>query len=444
MPYVQSGRPYGGVLLPDFVYYNTFNHVVDADGHGFTALPGTETTYSYRNSRRGDQDDGYENLSGDRLAQSVGDEYHSTRGGLDTGHEFWTRKDWYEFSPTRYHIGFQNGYYDGMVYPSIAGVDVWPDLREPSAGDLNQLGARAISGTLPDRPIAGLAAFLGELHEGLPHLPKLFALARSGFSSKTVSEEFLNQQFGIRPMIGDIQKLLQAVVAGDILLNQYNKSASLLTRRHLNMGETHYLDTHNDPIYMELYLGANHGNPKPPGWLESYGGYWDVIDEVTHSVRFAGQYERFVPINDAFFRYSEDYARRANKLLGTEITPSVVWQITPWSWLLDWFGNFNVFMTNVSYLNGSDTILRYGYVTHLIEATRTWTRQGPVNDGLGRQLSSTAYLKHHVRVLRRVRASPYGFGINLPDMSPLRWAILAALGKTRAPARTLRSTERGS
>jgi len=258
-----------------------------------------------------------------------------------------------------------------------------------------------------------------------------------------VSEEFLNQQFGIRPFIGDIQKLAQAVIAGDILLQRYNREASLLTRRRLDMGSSTKLTTHTDPVFMDLYLGANHGNPKPPGWLNSYGGYWDVIDEVTHSIRFAGQYERFVPINDAFFRNSEEFARKANKLLGTEINPSVVWQVTPWSWLLDWFGNFNVFMTNVSYLNGNDTILRYGYLTHWITGSRTWTRQSPVEDGLGRQLSNTAYLKHHFIVKRRVRASPYGFGISLPDMSPLRWAILAALGKTRAPSQTLRSTERG-
>jgi hypothetical protein len=434
MPYVTDSRPLPGIRLPDYHYFNKVYNTDEASGSGFTVLPGSQTTYSYRNSRRGDQDDRYQYLSGSDLAKSVGDEFHATNGGLDTGHEFWTRKDWYELDPTHLHFEYPNSYYDGMVYPSIVGVDLWPDLAEPSTSDLEVLGARAVSGTLPDRPIAGLAAFLGELHEGLPRMP-LQALARRG--PNALDQEFLNQQFGIRPFIGDLQKLAQAVITGDILLQRYNNQASLLTRRKLDLGSQTTLRVQPD-AYMEVNLGTRGGTPHPYYWLENYGGYWTCIDEMTHSARFAGQYERFVPINDSFFRASTDYARRANKLLGTEITPSVVYQITPWSWLLDWFGNFNVFMTNVSYLNGNDTILRYGYVTHLIEATRTWTRQGPLRTGDSRDIVNTVVLKHHVRVMRRVKASPYGFGINLPDMSPLRWAILAALGKTRAPSLNLR------
>jgi hypothetical protein len=421
--------------LPEYHYFNKVYQTDEASGPGFTALQGTEQTYSYRNSRRGAEDDRYQFLTGPQLAQSVGDEFHATNGGLDTGHEFWTRKDWYELDPIRIRFEYPNSYYDGMVYPSLAGVDLWPDLNEPSTSDLDVLGARAVSGTLPDRPIAGLAAFLGELHEGLPRLP-LQALAKRGAGSNTLSEEFLNQQFGIRPFIGDLQKLAQAVVTGDILLQRYNREASLLTRRSLDLGSQVSTVVQPD-AYMEVNLGARGGTPHPYYWLESYGGYWTCVDEIVHSARFAGQYERFVPINDSFFRASTDYARRANKLLGTEITPSVVYQITPWSWLLDWFGNFNVFMTNVSYLNGNDTVLRYGYLTHRIDATRTWTRQSPLRTGDSRDIVNTVVLKHHVRVLKRVKASPYGFGINLPDMSPLRWAILAALGKTRGLARDL-------
>jgi hypothetical protein len=35
----------------------------------------------------------------------------------------------------------------------------------------------------------------------------------------------------------------------------------------------------------------------------------------------------------------------------------------------------------------------------------------------------------------RVRATPYGFGLDLGSLNPRQWAILASLGLTRAPQR---------
>lgn len=51
--------------------------------------------------------------------------------------------------------------------------------------------------------------------------------------------------------------------------------------------------------------------------------------------------------------------------------------------------------------------------------------------GVARPLGET------IEVSRKVRraASPYGFGLNAEAFSPKQWAILAALGLTRAPGR---------
>jgi hypothetical protein len=126
----------------------------------------------------------------------------------------------------------------------------------------------------------------------------------------------------------------------------------------------------------------------------------------------------------------------ARLLYGLELTPETLWNLAPWSWLVDWFANVGPILSNVSAFQSDNLVLKYGYVMENV--TRTYARtnwMGVVNP------STTVYVNHPARVYdkffvetkTRVKATPYGFGLNTTAFTDRQWTILGALGLTRGP-----------
>jgi len=130
-------------------------------------------------------------------------------------------------------------------------------------------------------------------------------------------------------------------------------------------------------------------------------------------------------------REAERYDQLADRLLGTRLSPAVLWELTPWSWMLDWFGNFSAVAQNADALTSDSLSLRYGYVMHHYQVRREVITFGMI-DFQGERLDSVrCYLT--VDSKTRTRATPYGFGLDLSDLSPKQWAIVGALGGTKTP-----------
>lgn len=107
----------------------------------------------------------------------------------------------------------------------------------------------------------------------------------------------------------------------------------------------------------------------------------------------------------------------------------MVWELTPFSWLVDWVSNVGSFMKNVSYIGRDGLVLRYCYAMHSWEAeirveNSVRIAQSPGLGPISGTWNSNAKL--------RIRATPYGFGLTLDSFTPKQWAILAALGQTLA------------
>jgi hypothetical protein len=123
------------------------------------------------------------------------------------------------------------------------------------------------------------------------------------------------------------------------------------------------------------------------------------------------------------------YVDRAIDLLGLRLTPEVIWELTPWSWMIDWFSNIGTIVRNLSTLGLSNAILNYAYTTVRWRNTSTaWAK--PVSN------SSIKYGGNFIQVERldakvRRAASPFGFGTDLDQLSAGQWSILVALGLAR-------------
>lgn len=156
--------------------------------------------------------------------------------------------------------------------------------------------------------------------------------------------------------------------------------------------------------------------------------------ETKTDIWFRGAYLYYVPKSDGSLAGKLEYWQdRANKLLQTDLTPSVLWQLAPWSWLVDWFTEVGNSIKNFSALASDNLVVKYGYLMirqehkHTIQMSNLSTRQGGNLVAVNPSCSFTTISKE------RFRATPYGFGIDLNSLTARQWSILAALGMTRSP-----------
>jgi len=125
---------------------------------------------------------------------------------------------------------------------------------------------------------------------------------------------------------------------------------------------------------------------------------------------------------------------RLETLMSLDITPSVLWQLTPWSWLVDWFTDIGGALQSAEAAVNPRILSSFCYA---MEETQTVTRlflnnikgqTGYVYTG-----PSSLSISWHYTRKRRIRANPFGYtGSPSQTLSSDKMAILAALGLSRS------------
>lgn len=128
-----------------------------------------------------------------------------------------------------------------------------------------------------------------------------------------------------------------------------------------------------------------------------------------------------------------DKGQELNKLMGTNFTIDLLWELTPWSWLIDWFFNIGSVLENLSSLGLTNTLLNYAYSTTRREARHlVVVNPQSVTSGTSIRVHSGASYTYVVdQKVRRV-ASPFGFGVSISALTQSQLAILVALGLARS------------
>lgn len=114
-------------------------------------------------------------------------------------------------------------------------------------------------------------------------------------------------------------------------------------------------------------------------------------------------------------------------LYGIDLTPSLLYQVTPWSWLVDWFSNLGDIMDNLSYNAAENLVADYAFIMGSYLKIRYLTAIDEYSDGS--VLSASLELRNSLKV--RNPASPFGFGIKREDLNGSQLAILTSLGLQR-------------
>lgn len=413
--------------------------------------PGQQITTSYRSrGRNADWTEDVRDLSGPQLRDELRREAGSAGfnpSSYDNGHEFRMEKAEFILSHNRARFtrpfppGHQTGAieYEGPVTADIFGIPYSPNtlkVDEPDPFQKMEDGTVLIKRTVPTAPSAGLAQVLGELREGIPSLTGMIVL-RNGLTSKTFGREYVNYQFALAPMIRDIQKMAQSVLTANKQVRQYMRDSGRNVRRRRTLYDTSsYQEVGSTYTYGGLVGTGPHGAYTTLLVQNTGDQRVDVWDTMRQRCWFSGAFTYHVPKEENFLSSMGQYDALANKLLGTRFTANLVWELTPWSWLIDWFGLFGEFISNAESFSSDALVMRYGYVMHHTLVERTY-RISNLIDIYGNQRSSF-YITFRKEVKSRIRATPYGFGLDPSTFSPRQWAILGALGISSGGAPTLR------
>lgn len=355
------------------------------------------------------------------------------KGSADVGGEFYSIKGDHSHNCPRLEIwggtAHDSVFWKGRIYPyldwSNYGIETNFPIAPSSRVDLDALGTTAISQTIPTNPVVSLATFFGELREGLPKMLGS-SLFKDGLKKvlKGGSKEYLNWQFAWKPMINDLKKWIYAYSNSDKIWEQYKRDSGRRVRRRYTFPKS---ETVTSSVTSAFPAGA--GLAQPSLWQgDNYTFPLYSEERIIRRRWFSGAFTYYYEPNPAQEKQFGQDLKRLQKLYGVELTPTVLWNLAPWSWFVDWFSNTGDVINNISRFALDELVMPYGYMMENSIRMNTYRMMDVTPKGYHIPDLTQIFTTN---VKYRIQATPYGFGFDLDTLSARQIAILAALGLSR-------------
>lgn len=310
-------------------------------------------------------------------------------------------------------------------------------LGSPSDKEVTAAAESLSRATVPDRPYTNVMRTLGELRDA----PQLIQVANYiPRSTSDLGGAYLNQVFGTQPTIGDMQRLGEVVHRISPAVRDEVANAAEHLRRTAERefsSDSGSSTTSLSSATAPAHLGPAHASFDVYGMVG--GGDIQLVAGIswseTISLRAYGRYTRTVVQME---RANRSIDKKLRSLLGSGLSADVIYDLTPYTWLLNWVWDFGSILRYQENLNGAD-VVAVGHGYNLRHKKRVgWTvsfRENP-NGSLYslENYSGAAGVATRRSDRRQGGTSPYSLTQGSWDtLSGSQWAILAALGLARAP-----------
>jgi len=267
-----------------------------------------------------------------------------------------------------------------------------------------------------------------KLYRGLPFrdIPKV-ARDRVAWYSK-LGSEYLNADFGWKPFVKDLQDVYRLMKAIDKEMAQIVRDNGKSVRRSGTLMD----DTSTSSTTSTYAQPGVNLLDFPPGWTSGSTSYSKTV--VTKTRRwYVASYRYYIPDTNSW----QWNARARAALFGALPTPSLLYEVMPWSWMLDWFTNVGDVISNASVNAVDNLVALYSYImehkttTTTVSCNTSWKTKlipgsadipGGSANVIGRFVQETK---------ARAGGSPYGMGVTFDGLSARQGATLAALGLSR-------------
>lgn len=336
--------------------------------------------------------------------------------------------------------GFSIDHLGGVVLPDQFGTSTH---RLNAQRNLQARGAEAWNKLRPDAPDFTLLSSLYELKD----LPGMFKQAvevirdrtrlASGRSSMSYTGEYyLSIQFGWLPLYGDIRNFIKAHRASQKRVSQLIRDAGKPVRRRAQLSDSALAEASTSSV---SFSGAQNTSMSPVGTSALYqGGKASTTTRKTYESRTwaMGSFRYILPPGPHDVAWKKKMYRR---IMGGRLSPSQIYAIIPWSWLVDYFTDLGQFISAISPGVTDRLIADYAYLMRTESSNMntvgeqyvtTGSRSVGTANSTGRA-TATCVTTYVTKI--RVVASPFGFGVKQGSLTPRQVAIMGAIGLSRLP-----------
>jgi len=382
------------------------------------------------------------------------------------------RLESYDFTSPRLGYFFNasdwrgRAYYSGSFKPLTFGFDnlgeserlLFDPLRPNvpvTGGDLSSVGNRAYARLRPKVERAGIAQALYELKDApgmlkttakgfhdlyrslggsdavgigaLGRANRAFGNAKHVMGPKVVSEHFLNHAFGWVPFIQDVVKVCDVAVNFDTYVEKTKATNGQWVKRRF---------TEADQVSESVVFSTSGADtmciPSLGDTIIANGSMRITRETMIHQW-YTGSFMRYLPEFDDSVSMQPSFrtARQMLDLFGANISPTTLYRVMPWTWLVDWYVGGADYVQRVedmvsdSVVSDHFFLMRYAYERFRYKAFFA--------DHQGNSASPEWF--RSVEVKRRQKSvDPFNFSTPPGGLSPTQLAILGALGLShRAP-----------
>lgn len=276
-------------------------------------------------------------------------------------------------------------------------------LGARGVGPVGPHGSELIASAWPTNPTWDAATFLGELRDGAPALVGKQLLRGTGKRVARAGGEWLNFQFAIKPLASDLNSFQEAANKANARLDQIRKDSGKPVKRRRRF-PSHYSRTTAEkrafaaPAYSW-------------GWQGSYVTQLSTV-EAACDVWMVGNFYYYIPprtVSPAL----NDMMDKAKYVYGLKPGVDTAWELTPFSWAVDYFSNIGSLVKNLQRIAEGNQFGKIFVMRHRWVRERVWVPKGP---------SVTAFWEQKTRDL----GNPFEVGGKLP--TALQWANLLACG----------------
>jgi len=188
-------------------------------------------------------------VAGTQTTVSKGNPWPPRKSGFqgDVGGDFQTTASYAEShipyeklkGITRFGVTYR---YDGKVCASSigpSGKSEFPPSTRSSNDDLDEMGATAVARCSPTNSIANVSVFLGELmRDGIPRVLLSRDWQKGASAARAAGDDYLNAQFGWRPLVSDVTSIAEAIRTSDDAIQQLRRDSGRLVRRQYQFPTT--------------------------------------------------------------------------------------------------------------------------------------------------------------------------------------------------------------
>lgn len=301
---------------------------------------------------------------------------------------------------------------------------------------LDAFAQQAFARTAPTAAIFNAGEFLGELLEGLPHIA-VDSVKNTADFMRTAGSGYLNVEFGWKPFISNLQDAGRALFHTTSMLSKQGKRV----HRRFEQPPTTFSDSVTFAGSLSYQAGnwgfVPRGSQGPWGLYGVRGSSFgtatcDYIKTRTTTRWFEGEFTSYLPLT---FN-PKSYLDRLAALMDFRITPATLWELAPWSWLVDWQLHIGDSIAAAQLAADDKLILHYGYAMEdvVYETINSWRLlSAPTANVSSPDFPRSGQVSSTTTYRNRLRANPYGFRLGgTGALTGNQLNILGALGLTKA------------